>query len=233
MIDLQGFGGLLAEGTWMTIRVTMIAATAGVCIGIGVALMKLSGSRLLRFLAESYTTVLRGVPILLVILLFYFGAIAAVNAVARAVGYAQFIDVSAFAAGCLALSLAFGAYSAEVFRGALQSIPKGQVEAACAIGLPRSKTFFKITLPQVWRLALPGLCNIFLVIMKETALISVVGLDELMRKTQFAVDFTKKPFTFFLVAAFIYLGLTVVTMGASAYLEARANRGFVTQRRGG
>lgn len=233
MIDLQGFGGLLAEGTWMTIRVTMIAATAGVCIGIGVALMKLSGSRLLRFLAESYTTVLRGVPILLVILLFYFGAIAAVNAVARAVGYSQFIDVSAFAAGCLALSLAFGAYSAEVFRGALQSIPKGQVEAARAIGLPRSKTFFKITLPQVWRLALPGLCNIFLVIMKETALISVVGLDELMRKTQFAVDFTKKPFTFFLVAAFIYLGLTVVTMGASAYLEARANRGFVTQRRGG
>ena len=233
MIDLQGFGGLLAEGTWMTIRVTMIAATAGVCIGIGVALMKLSGSRLLRFLAESYTTVLRGVPILLVILLFYFGAIAAVNAVARAVGYSQFIDVSAFAAGCLALSLAFGAYSAEVFRGALQSIPKGQVEAARAIGLPRSKTFFKITLPQVWRLALPGLCNIFLVIMKETALISVVGLDELMRKTQFAVDFTKKPFTFFLVAAFIYLGLTVVTMGASAYLEARVNRGFVTQRRGG
>ncbi|MGB3812585.1 MAG: ABC transporter permease subunit [Shinella sp.] len=233
MIDLQGFGGLLAEGTWMTIRVTMIAATAGVCIGIGVALMKLSGSRLLRFLAESYTTVLRGVPILLVILLFYFGAIAAVNAVARAVGYTQFIDVSAFAAGCLALSLAFGAYSAEVFRGALQSIPKGQVEAARAIGLPRSKTFFKITLPQVWRLALPGLCNIFLVIMKETALISVVGLDELMRKTQFAVDFTKKPFTFFLVAAFIYLGLTVVTMGATAFLEARANRGFVAQRRGG
>jgi polar amino acid transport system permease protein len=233
MIDLQGFGGLLAEGTWMTIRVTMIAATAGVCIGIGVALMKLSGSRLLRFLAESYTTVLRGVPILLVILLFYFGAIAAVNAVARAVGYSQFIDVSAFAAGCLALSLAFGAYSAEVFRGALQSIPKGQVEAARAIGLPRSKTFFKITLPQVWRLALPGLCNIFLVIMKETALISVVGLDELMRKTQFAVDFTKKPFTFFLVAAFIYLGLTVVTMGATAFLEARANRGFVAQRRGG
>lgn len=233
MIDLQGFGGLLAEGTWMTIRVTMIAATAGVCIGIGVALMKLSGSRLLRFLAESYTTVLRGVPILLVILLFYFGAIAAVNAVARAVGYTQFIDVSAFAAGCLALSLAFGAYSAEVFRGALQSIPKGQVEAARAIGLPRSKTFFKITLPQVWRLALPGLCNIFLVIMKETALISVVGLDELMRKTQFAVDFTKKPFTFFLVAAFIYLGLTVVTMGATAFLEARANRGFATQRRGG
>ncbi|MDR6759265.1 polar amino acid transport system permease protein [Mycoplana sp. BE70] len=233
MIDLQGFGGLLAEGTWMTIRVTMIAATAGVCIGIGVALMKLSSSRLARLLAETYTTVLRGVPILLVILLFYFGAIAAVNSAARAFGYMEFIDVSAFAAGCLALSLAFGAYSAEVFRGAFQSIPRGQIEAARAIGLPSTKTFFKITLPQVWRLALPGLGNIFLVIMKETALISVVGLDELMRKTQFAVDFTKKPFTFFLVAALIYLGLTVITMGVAAWLEGRANRGFVAQRRGG
>lgn len=233
MIDLQGFGGLLAEGTWMTIRVTMIAATAGVCIGIGVALMKLSSSRLAQLLAETYTTVLRGVPILLVILLFYFGAIAAVNSVARTFGYMEFIDVSAFAAGCLALSLAFGAYSAEVFRGAFQSIPRGQIEAACAIGLPSTKTFFKITLPQVWRLALPGLGNIFLVIMKETALISVVGLDELMRKTQFAVDFTKKPFTFFLVAALIYLGLTVITMGVTAWLEGRANRGFVAQRRGG
>ncbi len=231
MIDLHGFGGLLAEGTWMTIRVTLIAAAAGVSLGIGVALMKLSASRLLRFLGEVYTTGLRGVPVLLVILLFYFGAIAAVNSVARTLGYTEFIDVSAFAAGCIALSLAFGAYAAEVFRGAFQAVPKGQIEAARAIGLSRLKTFVKITLPQVWRLALPGLGNIFLVIMKETALISVVGLDELMRKTQFAVDYTKKPFTFYLVAAFIYLGLTIVAMGVTALLESRANRGFAIDRR--
>ena len=226
MIDLQGFGPLMLEGTWMTVRVTLIAAFAGVCIGVCVALMKLSSSVSLRFLGETYTTILRGVPILLVILLFYFGAIAGVNGVARMVGYREFIDVSAFAAGCLALSLAFGAYAAEVFRGAFQSIPAGQVEAAKAIGLSRLRTFLKITLPQAWRISLPGLGNIFLVIMKETALISVVGLDELMRKTQFAVDYTKKPFTFFMVAAFIYLGLTIVVMGMTALLERRANRGF-------
>lgn len=227
MIDLHGFGHLLLEGTWMTIRVTLIAACAGVCLGVGVAMMKLSTSRTLRILGEAYTSILRGVPILLVILLFYFGAIAGVNKVARMVGYDQFIDVSAFAAGCIALSLAFGAYSSEVFRGAFQSIPIGQIEAARAIGLSRFHTFWKISLPQAWRLSLPGLGNIFLVIMKETALVSVVGLDELMRKTQFAVDFTKKPFTFFMIAAFIYLGLTVIVMGISAVLEKRANRGFV------
>lgn len=226
MIDLQGFGPLLLEGTLMTVRVALIAGCAGVCIGVCVALMKLSASRTLRVLGDIYTTTLRGVPILLVILLFYFGAIAAVNGLARMVGYREFIDVSAFAAGCLALSLAFGAYSAEVFRGAFQSIPRGQIEAARAIGLSRLKTFWKISLPQAWRLSLPGLGNIFLVIMKETALISVVGLDELMRKTQFAVDYTKKPFTFFMVAAFIYLGLTTLVMLAIAFLEKRANRGF-------
>ena len=127
----------------------------------------------------------------------------------------------------MALSLAFGAYSSEVFRGAFQSIPAGQIEAARAIGLSRFYTFWKISLPQAWRLSLPGLGNILLVIMKETALVSVVGLDELMRKTQFAVDFTKKPFTFFMVAAFIYLGLTLIVMALTTMLEKRANRGFV------
>lgn len=226
MIDLQGFGPLLAEGTWMTIRVTLIAASAGLCLGLGIALMKLSSSRLLRAFGELYTTLLRGVPILLVILLFYFGAIAAVNGVAKSFGYTKYIDVSAFASGCLALSLAFGAYASEVLRGALQSIPTGQIEAARAIGMSRLSTFRLITLPQVWRIALPGLGNIFLVIMKETALISVVGLDELMRKTQFAVDFTKKPFTFFMVAALIYLALTTIAMLVTELLERRANRGF-------
>lgn len=230
MFDLHGFSGLLAEGAWMTVRLTIIATVAGICIGLSIALMKLTSSSVMRFFAEVYTTILRGVPILLVILLFYFGAIAGVNAIARLLGYTAFIDVSAFAAGCIALSLAFGAYSAEVFRGALQSIPVGQIEAARAIGLPRGKTFFKITLPQVWRLALPGLGNIFLVIMKETALVSVVGLNELMRNTQFAVDNTKKPFTFFLAAAFIYLVLTILAMIATSLLEAKANRGFTAQR---
>src|SRR5690606_23077941 len=118
-------------------------------------------------------------------------------------------------------------YATEVFRGAFQAIPKGELEAARALGMTRFTTFRRISLPQVWRLALPGLGNIFLVILKETALVSVIGLEELMRKTEFAVGFTKKPFTFFLFAAFIYLGLTIVTMLILQVLERRSARGLM------
>lgn len=226
MFDLQGFGPMLLQGTLMTIQVALIATVFGVMIGIAVALMKLSSSRIARLLGDIYTTVIRGVPILVLILLFYFGAISGVNALARALGHTQFIDLSAFVAGTAALALAFGAYATEVFRGAFQSIPKGQIEAARALGMSRFTAFRRVSLPQVWRIALPGLGNIFLVILKETALVSVIGLEELMRKTEFAVGFTKQPFTFFLFAAFIYLGLTIITMLALQTLERRANRGM-------
>lgn len=226
MFDLEGFGPILLEGAWMTIQVALSAAFFGVLIGIGVALMKLSSSRIARFLGEVYTTVLRGVPILVVILLFYFGAITAVNSIARTMGHTSFIDLNAFTVGTMALSLAFGAYATEVFRGAFQAIPKGQIEAARAVGMSRFMAFRRVALPQVWRLALPGLGNIFLVILKETALVSVIGLEELMRKTEFAVGFTRKPFTFYLFAAFLYLAMTIVTMLVLQHLERRANRGL-------
>lgn len=232
MLDLQGFGPMLMLGAWMTVQVALTATFFGVLLGLGAAMMKLSSSRVLRLIAEIYTTVLRGVPILVVILLFYFGAITAVNAVARSFGHTQFIDLSAFVAGTAALSLAFGAYATEVFRGAFQAIPKGQIEAARALGMSRFTTFRRVSLPQVWRLALPGLGNIFLVILKETALVSVIGLEELMRKTEFAVGFTREPFTFFLFAAFIYLAMTIVAMGVLQLLERRANRGIEPLGRG-
>jgi putative lysine/arginine/ornithine/histidine/octopine transport system permease protein len=226
MLDLQGFGPMLLQGTLMTIQVALWATVFGVSIGIAVALMKLSSSRAARLAGDIYTTVVRGVPILVLILLFYFGALSGVNSIARAFGYTRFIDLSAFVAGIMALSLAFGAYATEVFRGAFQSIPKGQIEAARALGMSRFTAFRRISLPQVWRLALPGLGNIFLVILKETALVSVIGLEELMRKTEFAVGFTREPFTFYLFAAFIYLGLTIITMVVLQTLERRANRGL-------
>ena len=227
MLDLQGFGPMLMLGAWMTVQVALTATFFGVLLGLGAALMKLSGSRLLRLLAEVYTTVLRGVPILVVILLFYFGAITAVNAIARGLGHTQFIDLNAFVAGTAALSLAFGAYATEVFRGAFQALPKGEIEAARALGMSRLTTFRRVQLPQVWRLALPGLGNIFLVILKETALVSVIGLEELMRKTEFAVGFTRQPFTFFLFAAFLYLAMTIVAMLVLQRLEKQANRGIL------
>lgn len=224
MLDLQGFGPMLLQGTLMTVQVALWATVFGVSIGIAVALMKLSSSRAARLAGDIYTTVVRGVPILVLILLFYFGALNGVNTIARAFGHTEFIDISAFVAGIMALSLAFGAYATEVFRGAFQSIPKGQIEAARALGMSRFTAFRRISLPQVWRLALPGLGNIFLVILKETALVSVIGLEELMRKTEFAVGFTREPFTFYLFAAFIYLGLTIITMIVLQMLERRANR---------
>lgn len=226
MLGLQGFGPMLLLGAWMTVQVALTAAFFGVLLGLGVALMKLSSSRIARLLGDIYTTVLRGVPILVVILLFYFGAISGVNAIARSLGHTQFIDLSAFVAGTAALSLAFGAYATEVFRGAFQAIPKGQIEAARAVGMSRFTAFRRVSLPQVWRLALPGLGNIFLVILKETALVSVIGLEELMRKTEYAVGFTRQPFTFFLFAALMYLAMTIVAMVVLQQLEKRANRGI-------
>lgn len=227
MFDLQGFGPMLLIGAWMTIQVALTATFFGVLLGLGVALMKLSNSRIARILGDIYTTILRGVPILVVILLFYFGAIAGVNSIARSLGHTQFIDLSAFVVGTAALALAFGAYATEVFRGAFQAIPTGQIEAARAVGMSRFTAFRRVSLPQVWRMALPGLGNIFLVILKETALVSVIGLEELMRKTEYAVGFTRQPFTFFLFAAFLYLAMTIVAMLVLQRLEKRANRGIL------
>ena len=226
MFDLQGFGPMLLLGARMTVQVALAATFFGLLLGLGAALMKLSSIRILRLIAGLYTTVLRGVPILVVILLFYFGAIMAVNSIARGLGHTQFIDLNAFVAGTAALSLAFGAYATEVFRGAFQAIPRGEIEAARALGMSRFTAFRRVSLPQVWRLALPGLGNIFLVSLKETALVSVIGLEELMRKTEFAVGFTRQPFTFFLFAALMYLAMTIVAMVVLQQLEKRANRGI-------
>jgi ABC-type arginine transport system permease subunit len=127
----------------------------------------------------------------------------------------------------IALGLCFGAYATEVFRGAILAIPKGHREAGLALGMSRSRIFIKLIMPQMWRIALPGLGNLFMILMKDTALVSVIGLEEIMRHSQIAVGFTKEAFTFYLVAAFIYLGLTVLAMTGMYLLEKRASRGFL------
>ncbi|RMS44635.1 hypothetical protein ALP65_02618, partial [Pseudomonas aeruginosa] len=131
------------------------------------------------------------------------------------------------AAGTLALGLCFGAYATEVFRGALLSIPRGHREAGQALGLSPGRIFWRIVLPQIWRVALPGLGNLYLILLKDTALVSLITLDEIMRKAQVASNATKEPFTFYMTAAAIYLSLTVVIMVALHFLERRAGRGFV------
>lgn len=228
MIDLHGFGDQLLLGAWMTLQLAFGALCGGLVLGLAGAMAKLSELRVARAVASTYTTVVRGLPELLVVLIIYFGSSALLTTVAGWVGYDDFIELSPYAAGVIALSLTFGAYATEIFRGAIQAIPKGQVEAARAFGMSPALTFRRIILPQVWRIALPGLGNLFLVLLKDTSLISVIGLDELMRASTIAVGFTREPFTFYLFAAVLYLLMTIVTMVALHFAERAASKGVPT-----
>lgn len=225
MFDLEGFGHLIYQGTLMTIQLALVSLVFGLVFGLIGATMKLSRFRVLRVLAGIYTALIRGIPELMVILFIYYGGVILLNNAAGALGHDGYIDVSAFGAGVAALSLTFGAYATEIFRGAIRAVPRNQVEAARAIGMSPATTFRRILLPQIWRFALPGLGNTFLIILKETALVSVIGLEELMRKTDIAVGYTKKPFTFFLFAALIYMAMTAFVMLVQRRLEMHANRG--------
>ena len=225
MVDLYGFGGTLAAGAGVTIKLALASLIFGLCLGLIGAGAKLSRFFLLRTAADIGTTLVRGVPELILVLAVYFGGAVVINGLAARIGYSGYIEINAFGAGVLAIGAAFGAYATEVFRGAILAVPKGQVEAASALGMPAFLIFRRIVLPQVWRYALPGLGNLFLILQKNTALVSVTGLSELMRNTTVAVGYTRKPFTFYLVAALIYLGFTTITMVGNQFLERRANRG--------
>ena len=222
---LLGFGAQLAAGTLVTAGLAVASLAGGLLLGIAGAAARMSRRRLLRAAVQAYTTAVRGVPELLVVLIVYFGASAAIGRVAPLFGFGGFFELNPFLAGVTALSLTFGAYATEVLRGAFLALPRGQVEAACALGLTRMGAFRHVLLPQVWRAALPGLGNLFLVLLKDTSLVSVVGLDELMRKSALAVSYTQQPFTFYLAAAVIYLAMTAVSMAGIQALERRAARG--------
>ncbi|WP_057443199.1 ABC transporter permease, partial [Pseudomonas syringae group genomosp. 3] len=180
----------------------------------------------LQWLGGTYSTLVRGIPELLWVLLIYFGTVNGMRALGELLGIPN-LALSAFAAGVIALGLCFGAYATEVFRGAILAIPKGHREAGLALGMSRSRILFKLVLPQMWRIALPGLGNLFMILMKDTALVSVIGLEEIMRHAQIAVGFTKEAFTFYMVAAIMYLGLTVLAMIGMYFLEKHAGRGFL------
>ncbi|UVE17571.1 ABC transporter permease [Pseudomonas sp. LS44] len=223
--DLYGFGPALAAGTLMTIKLALSALALGLVLGLLGALARTSPLRPLQWLGETYSTLVRGVPELLWVLLIYFGTVNAMHALGAWIGRPE-LELSPFAAGSIALGLCFGAYATEVFRGAILAVPRGHREAGQALGLSKGRILWRLVLPQMWRIALPGLGNLFMILMKDTALISVVGLGEIMRTAQIAVTVSKQPFTFFLVAAFIYLGLTVLAMIGLYFLEKRAARGF-------
>ncbi|QLF93372.1 ABC transporter permease [Pseudomonas sp. ABC1] len=223
--DLHGFGPALLAGTWVTIQLALASLALGLVLGLCGALAKTSPYSSLRWIGGTYSTIVRGIPELLWVLLIYLGTIGLVRGIGELFGIDD-LALSPFVAGTIALGLCFGAYATEVFRGALLAIPKGHREAGLALGLSRRHIFFRLILPQMWRLALPGLGNLFMILMKDTALVSVIGLEEVMRNAQIAVTASKEPFTFYITAAFIYLGLTVFAMIGMYFLEKRASRGF-------
>lgn len=223
MFELQGYGPLLIKGTILTVKLGLASLIFGLIFGLLGALAKLSGIWFLEKIANAYTTIVRGIPELLVVFFIFFGGSVILAALLKQFGYTGRIDISQFWAGVAALSIMFGAYATEVFRMAIQDIPKGQWESAQSIGMSSLQTFRRIILPQMWMVALPGLGNLTLVLLKDTALVSLIGLQDLMYFSQRAAQSTQQPFTFFLAAAFIYLALTSIITVLMMWFEDRAN----------
>jgi len=225
MLDLQGFGPQIAFGAWMTVQVAVGGLAIGLILGLMGAAAKLSANPVLRWTGQGYTTVVRGIPEILMVLLVYFGGEDILNRLAETVGYDGYIEINVFIAGITALGLSFGAYATEVFRGAIQSVPVGQIEAATACGMSSRQVFLRITLPQAMRLAIPGLGNLFQCLLKDTSLVSLIALPELMRNSSIAISNTREPFTFYFIAALIYLAITCVVLVGQLYGERWANKG--------
>lgn len=223
-----GWGTALLKAAGMTLVLTFAALLVGAVFGSLVAAAKLSRQRGLRWLGDLYSILFRGIPELLVIYLFYFGGASVVSAVAHWFGGEGYIDVPPFLVGALAVGLISGSYQAEVFRGAYLAVAKGELEAALAIGMSTALRFRRVLVPQVLRYALPGLGNVLQMSLKDSALISVIGLVELMRASQVAAGSTRQYFTFYIVGGVIYLILTGLAGRLFGFAESRVRR---TQRR--
>ena len=202
-----GWGDELLIATLMTLAVSVSAMIIGFIFALIFTPLKLSKSKLLNIIANFYTTVIRGVPELLVIYLFFFGGSGAIMYVASIFGYNEYIEINAFLTGAFSIGIISGAYSTEVFRGAIQSIDKGQFEASNVLGFNKLIRFYKIILPQMLRLAIPNLSNVWQITLKDTSLISVTGLVEIMRQSYIAAGSTRDPLFFYTLAAVLYLSL--------------------------
>lgn len=220
-----GWSDELAFGALMTLQVAILAFALGIVIGTGGAAIKLSRTVAVPYIGDLYTTLIRGVPDLITIYIIFFGGSGVAMSVAKVFGYNGYIEINAFATGVIALGIISGAYATEVIRGAVLAVPKGQIEAAKASGMSTSVRFRRILVPQVARYALPGLGNVWQLTLKDTSLISVVGLVDIMRQAHVASGSTKQPFTFFLSAAVLYLALTTLSNKVFDKTEIWANRG--------
>ena len=218
----------ILQGSVMTVGVSLAALLVSVILGLAGAAAKLSGRPALVALATVYTTLIRGIPELVLMLLIFYGGSIGLNHLMESLGSETVIDINPFAAGVLTIGFIYGAFMTETFRGALLAIPKGQAEAAWAFGMSRSQTFIRITAPQMVRYALPGFTNNWLVLIKATALVSLIGLQEMTYLAKQASAATRSPFVFFLFTAALFLIYTTVSLIALKKLNARFSLG--TQR---
>ena len=220
-----GRGAFLLAGFLNSVMIAVGATVLGMAIGICGAWCKLYGGPVARDLAAVYTTIVRAVPELVLILLLYFAGTDLLNRALVALGY-QPTDVNGVAAGIFVLGVVQGAYSTEVLRGAILAIPQGQIEAARAYGMSPRLLMRRITLPAMLPFAIPGLANLWLIATKDTALLAIVGVNELTQVTRTAAGATKAYFTFFMAAGAIYLALTLFSNTIIGRIERWARRGM-------
>jgi arginine/ornithine transport system permease protein len=218
----------ILNGALLTVGVSLAALAVSIALGLLGAAAKLSGNQPLVALATVYTTIIRGIPELVLMLLVFYGGSIGINNLLEMSGTGITLDIEPFSAGVLTLGFIYGAYMTETFRGAILSIPRGQFEAAAAFGMGPVQAFLRITLPQMVRYALPGFTNNWLVLIKATALISLIGLQEMTYLAKQASAATRSPFAFFLFTAALFLLYTWVSLRALRWLHARYSLG--TQR---
>jgi len=218
------FAPLLGRGCLVTISVAVLALALATFLGALGAAAKLSGNLFQRGAAQTYTSIVRGIPDLVLILLIYFGGSRLVNTIAKAfdLGY---VDVSKYWAGVIAIGFIYGAYLTETFRGAYIAVPRGQAEAARSLGMKSLPILWKVLLPQIIRIAAPGYGNVWMVLVKSTAVVSVIGLEDLVGLADKAGKASRAPFLFFVAVILVYLAITWVSGIGLRYAEARANRG--------
>lgn len=221
---LSGYGPLILSGTWMTLQLALLSLLLSVIIGLIGASSKLSSFKALRYIATAYTTLIRSVPDLVIMLLLFYSLQLGLNQITESLQMDQ-IDINPFVAGVITLAFIYGAYFTETFRGAFQSVPTGQIEAAMAYGMTPWQVFRRVLFPQMMRFALPGIGNNWQVLIKATALVSIIGLTDIVKITQDAGRSTMQLFFFSIVAAAIYLAITTVSNLILMWLERRYSAG--------
>lgn len=222
---LYGYWPAILGGLVLTLEVSLLSLLMACVFGMAGATAKLSSSRVARWVAEVYTTLIRGMPELVLMLLIFYGGQIAVNRLAESQGWG-YINLPPFAAGVLTIGFIFGAYLTETFRGAILAVPPGQAEAGAAFGLSPAQVMRRIVLPQMVRHAIPGFANNWLIMIKASALVSIIGLDDMISRAGMAAAATRSPFTFYVAAALIYLLITSVSIFALSRLESRYSLGI-------